>query len=228
MKTKTKSIMTICLAAALVAVAVMGTIAYMTATSYKENTFTVGDFGYPTVDPTKPEQSIDIDGYIYEPAWVDGSKLIPGKSVAKDPYVGIGKDSDPAWVYVYIDNQTLESAGDKLVTFKLNDGWVPVAEKTVDAGADTDDGKTKYVSGLFKYSTILNPASADAWTAAPIFNKVDVDATVTKDKFKKVEEKFAPKMTVYAYIHQANDDSGAIDTDTIEQAAKAWAEGLNE
>ena len=33
-------------------------------------------------------------------------------------------------------------------------------------------------------------------------------------------------MTVYAFIHQANDGNGAIDTNTIKQAAIDWATKL--
>ena len=219
MKTKTKSIMTICLAVALVVAAVVGTIAYMTATDSVENTFTVGSFEKPTTDPTDPDKTISLDGYIYEPSWVEKSKLVPGDNVAKDPYVGIGKGSDTAWVYVYIKNETLASSSDKYVTFTLKTGWTAVDATTV-----TDsEGNTKYVSGLFKYNTVLTPdADKDAWTTTPIFEEVNVSKEATNDKFAT-----SPKMTVYAYIHQAHDDAeGEIPASTINANATAWAAGL--
>ncbi len=221
MKTKTKSIMTVCLAVALVAVAVLGTIAYMTATSSKTNTFTVGDFDYPTVDPRDDSTQIDIAGYIYEPNWVDGSKLVPGNSVAKDPYVGIGKDSDPAYVYVYIENKVLKSdVTNKYVTFTLNEGWSAVAGKAV-AG----ESEGTYVSGLFKYNTMLDPTSdeKDKWTT-PIFEKVNVSLEATKDDFVKADGTNSPTMTVYAFIHQAKDGEGNSLETAADAAAKTWAD----
>lgn len=221
MKTKTKSIMTVCLAVALVAVAILGTIAYMTATSHVENTFTVGDFGYPTVDPTDSDKSIEIQGYIYEPSWVGGSKLIPGKSVAKDPYVGIDKDSDPAYVYVYIKNNVLkDGVTNKYVTFALDNGWSAVEGKAVEG-----DAEGTYVSGLFKYNTMLDPAAAgtDVWTSH-IFEKVNVSLEATKDDFVKVDDTKAPTMTVYAFIHQAKDGEGNSLETAADAAAKTWSD----
>lgn len=218
MKTKTKSIMTICLAVALVVAAVVGTIAYMTAQDSVENTFTVGSFNKPSTNPDGTPNP-DLNAYIIEPTWVKDSKLIPGDNVAKDPYVGIGKGSDSAYVYVYIKNETLKDTGDKYVTFTLKTGWTAVDATTV-----TDsEGNTKYVSGLFKYNTVLTPdADKDAWTTTPIFEKVDVSKEATNDKFAT-----SPKMTVYAYIHQAHDDAeGDIPVSTINANAIAWAAGL--
>ena len=57
MKSKTRSILIVCLALALVASAVLGTIAYMTAQDSKTNTFTVGSFNKPT-DPDHQDQPL--------------------------------------------------------------------------------------------------------------------------------------------------------------------------
>lgn len=219
MKTKTRSILTVCLALALVATVVMGTIAYMTAQDSKTNTFTVGSFNKPT-DPKNPTQT--LTSYLIEPSWVENSKLVPGGSVAKDPKVGIGAGSEEAWVYVYVDNKTLTdaSANKNLVTFTLNDGWEAVA------GTEpiTSGGK-EYAGGLFKYSTKLTAtADADAWTGT-IFDKVNVSAEADVDDFNTANNA-KPTMTVHAFIHQANGGNGAIDTTIIEKAAKDWATSL--
>lgn len=206
MKTKTRSILTVCLALALVATAVLGTIAYMTATASKENTFTVGSFNKPT-DPDHPDQT--LDSYLIEPSWVENSKLVPGYSVAKDPKVGIGTGSEEAYIYVYVDNKTLTDANKKLVTFTLNEGWTAVADHAV-AG----DGANTYVSGLFKYNTKLTGGN---WTSN-VFTKVDVSANANTTDFAA-----NPQMTVYAYIHQATDGAGADLTATADAAAIAWS-----
>lgn len=206
MKTKTRSILTVCLALALVASAVLGTIAYMTAQDSKTNTFTVGSFNKPT-DPDRPEQT--LDSYLIEPNWVENSKLVPGGSVDKDPKVGIGAGSEDAYIYVYVDNKTLTDANKKFVTFKLNDGWTAVEGQAV---AGTEDGT--YVSGLFKYNTKLTGGN---WTPN-VFTKVDVSENANTTDFAA-----NPQMTVYAYIHQATDGAGADLTATADTAAIAWS-----
>lgn len=216
MKAQTRSLMSLCLAVVLVLSAVLGTIAYMTAQDSVTNTFTVGSFSKPTTDPNNPDTTLpDFDGYIYEPNWVNNSKLVPGDSIAKDPRVGIGKGSEDAWVYVYIKNNLITNDTDA-VTFTLNEGWEVVEATEVTTGSGT------YTGGLFKYNTKLSTASGnDAWTAT-IFDKVDVSADATVDGFDSGNL----TMVVNAYIHQAKDDSGDIDTTTIDNNAKTWAAGL--
>lgn len=206
MKTKTRSILTVCLALALVATAVMGTIAYMTAQDSKTNTFTVGSFNKPT-DPDNHDQT--LDSYLIEPSWVENSKLVPGGSVAKDPKVGIGAGSEDAYIYVYVDNKTLTDASKKLVTFTLDNGWT-----AVEGHAVAGDAANTYVSGLFKYKTKL---TGDNWTTN-VFAKVDVSADANTTDFAA-----KPQMTVYAYIHQATDGAGADLAATANTAAIAWS-----
>ncbi len=206
MKSKTRSILTVCLALALVASAVLGTIAYMTAQDSKTNTFTVGSFNKPT-DPDHPGQT--LDSYLIEKNWVEGSKLVPGGSVAKDPKVGIGAGSEDAYIYVYVDNKTLTDANKKLVTFTLDAGWTAVAGHAVAGDVDNT-----YVSGLFKYNTKLTGGD---WTSN-VFTKVDVSANANITDFAA-----NPQMTVYAYIHQAADGAGVDLADTANTAAIAWS-----
>ena len=205
MKSKTRSILTVCLALALVAAAVLGTIAYMTAQDSKTNTFTVGSFN----KPTDPENHQTLDSYLLEKNWVENSKLVPGGSVAKDPKVGIGAGSEDAYIYVYVDNKTLTEASKKLVTFTLNKDWTAVTDHAV-AG---DDPNT-YVSGLFKYNTKLTGGN---WTSN-VFTKVDVSANANTTDFAA-----NPQMTVYAYIHQATDGAGADLAAAANTAAIAWS-----
>lgn len=92
MKAKTRSLLSVCLAVVLILSAVLGTIAYMTATDEVVNTFAIGSFTNPT---TKPDGSdLDLNGYIWEESWTPNSKLVPGQSIDKDPRGGIGADSE--------------------------------------------------------------------------------------------------------------------------------------
>ena len=206
MKSKTRSILTVCLALALLASAVLGTIAYMTAQDSKTNTFTVGSFNKPT-DPDHPDQT--LESYLIEKNWVENSKLVPGGSVAKDPKVGIGAGSEDAYIYVYVDNKTLTDTNKKLVTFTLDEGWT-----AVEGHAVAGDAPNTYVSGLFKYNTKLTGGS---WTSN-VFAKVDVSANANTTDFAA-----KPQMNVYAYIHQAADGAGVDLADTANTAAIAWS-----
>lgn len=106
----------------LLAATAFGTMAWLTASSSVTNTFTVGNFNEPKpnpenpgtdenptpepdpgsgVNPEDPEYAPNFSGYLYEPSWDTTAehKLVPGGSLYKDPYVGIGKDSEDAVVY---------------------------------------------------------------------------------------------------------------------------------
>lgn len=213
MKTKTRSMLSLCLAVVLVMSAVLGTIAYMTAQDSVTNTFTVGSFINP--DPTDPTHPEKLNEYIEESNWEDGSKLIPGESIAKDPKVGIGKGSEDAWVYVYIKNNLITKDADA-VTFTLNTGWEPVE------GQVTEVSTGVYTGGLFKYNTKLSTADGDDDWTATIFDEVSVSADATVDGFDSANL----TMVVNAFIHQANDDNGPIDATTIDNAAKDWVNTL--
>lgn len=213
----------------LIAFAVMGTIAWLTATDEVTNTFTVGKFNKPDIDPENPDpdipepepgapevpnENLDLDGYIVEPSWDTKAvhKLIPGVSFFKDPYVGIGPDSESAVVYVYIDNPYSNK-----VYFTLNDGWSAVEGKTTAGYA----GSGTYSEGLFRYNSILTATSDNAWTSAPVFDSITVSEEADeKDLTVTEEEKDA--ITVSCFIHQAYDENGdAIDAATIQNAAIA-------
>lgn len=221
----------------IVALAAMGTIAWLTATDKVDNTFTVGTFNKPDIDPDDPddpqpdqnipedekpkdESDLKLDGYIYEPSWNINAthKLTPGKEFFKDPYVGIGDLSEAAVVYVYVDNPYPDN-----VYFELNNEWEAVDQYV----AAYSGGTTAYKGGLFKYTGnqtdngILKPDGGNAWTSSPVFDKVivadsaDADDLIAADKTNTI--------TVSCFIHQAYDadTTTPINADTIKNAAIA-------
>lgn len=220
----------------VVAVAIGGTMAWLTRTSTLTNTFTVGDIN--PVDPDKPGPGGgDIPGEdkknekklkdnLYEPGWVPDSKLVPSGNVTKDPYVGVGKGSEAAYVYVYV---TSTFSNPSKVTFTLNDGWEPVTAVTA-----KNNNKT-YSSGLFKYTAGLDGSKAEAnvWTTAPVFNKVTVSADATKADLMTTPSSSGSESTtvgsikVQSFLHQEKDAEGkTISEDTVIPAAKK-ALGIN-
>ena len=122
----------------LVLAAGVGTYAWLSATQTKVNEFTVGSIGKPEVkpDPDQPDKpgtdSTDpsVDGYLFETKWVKDSKMIPDTNINKNPNVGIGKDSDASYVFIYVKNAIVkdgEGALAKTPYFNLNNGWKPAA-----------------------------------------------------------------------------------------------------
>lgn len=122
----------------LVLAAGVGTYAWLTAQSSLTNNFTTAGINKPTTDPDKPGQPIPTDpdkvnGNLTETKWVKDSKLAPGVSVAKNPNVGIGKGSEDAYVYVFVNNKTAPAGTDdsKTTYFTINSGWQAVYANTV-------------------------------------------------------------------------------------------------
>lgn len=231
-KSRKKALLLSVLGLLLVVCVTVGTVAWLTAEDSLTNTFTVGNFNKPdTTDPEPPaptpdpgsgvdpdNPNINVSGYIMEPSWDTTAehKLVPGGSLYKDPYVGIGKGSEDAVVYVYVSNPFQN----KSVYFKLNDAWQAVADQTVEGPS----GGT-YVSGLFKYvgddSTGILKASAtqDSWTSRAVFTQVTVSDTASTADLNIEGEK---DIVVSCFIHQAySGDGEPISADTIQQAAIA-------
>lgn len=210
-KNNEKKIMIILGVLLLVFMAASTTIAWLTKTSKLTNTFTVGAFSIPTTSPTDPTQTISIEGNLYEPSWNEKEehKLMPGVTFTKDPYVGIGKNSEDAVVYVYIENNFSNK-----VYFTINEGW-----EAVDAKAGYREGT--YTSGLFKYtSTLVGSKEKDVWTANPLFSEVIADDTTEISDLTVAEGK-KEEIVVSSFIHQANDDqNNPIDASIILEAAR--------
>lgn len=207
----------------LLAATAFGTMAWLTASDSVTNTFTVGNFNKPDPGPdgqgpTGDPLPEDLDGYIVEPSWKtdEKHKLVPGASLAKDPYVGIGKDSEEAIVYVYVQNPFKNNS----VYFTLNSDW-----SAVDGYATKVGDANNYSEGLFKYDTTLQAGATDnVWTTTPVFSSVVVaDGAKTEDL--NITEK---DIVVSCFLHQAKDgDAGAasLATEAL-TAAEAWADKI--
>mgnify|MGYP000429419636 CR=1 FL=1 len=137
----------------------VGTWAWLQATDQVTNEFTVGSIGKPEVkpDPDHPDKpgtdptDPSVDGYLFETKWVKDSKMIPNTDINKNPNVGIGKDSDKSYVFIYVKNAIVkdgEGALAKTPYFNLKNGWEPVAADQV----KTNGNEGQYVSGLFMYT----------------------------------------------------------------------------
>lgn len=218
----------------LVLAAGVGTYAWLSATDSKTNEFTVGSIGKPEVkpDPDQPDKpgpdSTDptVDGYLFETKWDENEehKMVPGSSMDKNPNVGIGKDSDASYVFIYVKNAIVkdgEGALAKTPYFTLNSNWKPVATDQVKDNG-TDD---QYVSGLFMYTAggadqpaKLTPADGKAAYTGELFSTVHIPAAMNS-----TDVVANPAMTVSCYIFGA--DQG--DANNAITQAKAWVADLN-
>lgn len=187
-----------------------GTVSWLTRTDKLVNTFIIGSFERPSTSPID-QSKISLDGYLYEPSWDSKieHKLLPGLEYDKDPYIGIGKGSVDAVVYIYVENNFSNK-----IYFNLNNGW-----EAVEANSGFKTGT--YTSGLFKYKEGLNNASdSDVWTDTPLFDKVIIDDTALSIDFEVSSGK-NPEIVIFGFIHQANDGNGnKIDEAIILKAAK--------
>lgn len=216
----------------LVLAAGVGTYAWLSATDSKTNEFTVGSIGKPEVkpDPDQPDKpgpdptDPSVDGYLFETKWVKDSKMIPDTSINKNPNVGIGKDSDASYVFIYVKNAIVkddaENASAKTPYFTLNSNWRPVATDQVkDNGTDG-----QYVSGLFMYTAggadqpaKLTPAGGQAAYTGELFSTVHIPAAMNS-----TDVVANPTMTVSCYIFGADQGDAA---NAIAQA-KTWVTTL--
>lgn len=206
----------------------VGTYAWLSATDSKTNEFTVGSIGKPDVkpDPDQPNKpgtdptDPSVDGYLFETKWTNNSKMIPNTDINKNPNVGIGKDSDKSYVFIYVKNAIVkdgEGALAKTPYFNLNNGWKPVADDQV----KTNGTDGQYVSGLFMYTADgtstpaeLIPADGKAAYTGELFSTVHIPAAMNNTNVVT-----NPAMTVSCYIFGA-DQGGA--QNAIAQA-KEWA-----
>lgn len=210
MKKKNRKYVVIPLLLLLLLVAVGGTVAWLTATNTRTNTFTVGSFNVPEKLPDGQNANTEHE-FLVEPAWntEDAHKLLPGVTFAKDPTVGLGAKSEAGVVYMYVTNNLSNK-----VYFTLGNGWAPVDGYTTAGSANGT-----YTSGLFKYTNILTPAaSGDTWTT-PLFSNVVVDNTAEESDI--TVQSGDPQIVVKSFIHQAYNASGQAISDTeILTAAK--------
>ena len=162
----------------LVGVAAGGTIAWLTdQTEEVKNVFTVGNI------------NIDLD----ESDELD-LKMVPGKTILKDPVVTVEKGSEACWLFVEVEESNFEN----YMTYVIADGW----------------NALEGVDGVY-YRVV--PAT----TSAEVFHVLKDDAvtvrdTVTKDMMDALEADGAtlPTLTFTAYACQK---------EGIADAATAWS-----
>lgn len=188
MKSRTKLLISVICVATLLTCAVVGTFAWLVAkTDPVKNTFTFGN-----VDITLTE----TEGTVPDPenaANVHEFKILPGKTVAKNPTVTVKAGSEKCYLFVEV---TKENDFDTYITYAIADGW---------AELDGEDGV---------YYRTVDMSNTDS--AFPILagNTVTVKDSVTKEQIDAaVLAGTLPSMSFVAY---------AVQFEGVADAATAW------
>lgn len=157
MKARSKALLLALCAVLLVAVSVLGTMAYLTSeTQVITNTFTVGDINIALTE-TKPESK--------------QAKIIPGVDIEKDPKVIVKANSEACWLFVKVE-QTGTFVTDK-VTYSVMtgaDGWTALTDNPGvyyrEVGAVTSDTSFDILeNNKVTVSDTLTKADVNAITA---------------------------------------------------------------
>ena len=220
----------------LVLAAGVGTYAWLSATDQVKNEFTVGSIDKPDVkpDPTHPDKpgtdptNPSVDGYLFETNWTNKSKMIPDTDINKNPNVGIGKDSDKSYVFIYVKNAIVKADAENTLAktpyFTIGNNWKMV-EGEFEGKAVTNGTSGQYVSGLFVYTNntsdpaVLAPTDGKAAYTGELFSTVNIPNTLNSTDVVQ-----NPAMTVSCYIFGADQKGDKTDAaaNAVEQA-KAWA-----
>ncbi|MDO4516184.1 MAG: SipW-dependent-type signal peptide-containing protein [Bacillota bacterium] len=181
------------------ALAVGGTLAYLTAnTASIDNTFTVGNITAELTETFNTDGNNDGE----PDKWV--GKIVPGGEDDKDPTITINQGSEPCYVYVCITN-TVKVGENVVATPNISDtNWETIATK---------NDMTLYRYGSNDVAQVVNAASADQ--PISVFTKVAYAGSIDKDQIKTLENK---KITVQGYAHQSGTDLQT----TADNAAKAF------
>ena len=206
MKARNKIMLLALCMAALIAVSVLGTMAYLTSTDTVTNTFTVGK-----VAITLDEAKVNDAGVAVTPAErvkANSYKLMPGHSYTKDPTVHVTDGSENCYIFVKVENgiSAFEAANEE-----STDGYKTIATQIITNGwtklADNDN---------VYYRSYTNGENAQkSFTVFSNFKIADNanNAEATKTSWNAVTAENT-KITVTAY---------AIQADGFENAAAAWA-----
>ena len=190
MKTKRKALLLSLCAVLLVAVSVMGTIAYLTSTDNVANTFTVGSIAI-----TLDETDVDNSTVGAERDKANSYKLIPGHTYTKDPIIHVGATSEDCYLFVKVVNEIAAIEEDDTDTRKTTiasqmraKGWVAVDGQTgVYVYADANGNKAVSAnSNITVFESFKISGSVDNATLATYSGKtVTVTAyAVQKDGFE--------------------------------------------
>ncbi len=193
MKTSIKVLLAVVCAALLVAVSVLGTVAYLTSQDEVVNTFTIGEISIGLDESKVDEEGNVIPGEDR----VDGNEyeLVPGHKYVKDPTIHVAANSQASYLFVKVENgiAAIEDPANTILAQMTANGW-----KALDG-----------VANVFYYQDIVNTEDKAAMDV-PVFTEFTVAGNIDNDTLNGYAD---ATINVTAYAVQA---------DGFADAAAAW------
>ena len=210
MKTKSKILLLMLCAVALVAASVLGTLAYLTSTDEVVNTFTVGN-----VKIKLDEAKANPDGTLVPNAdrvKANSYKLLPGHNYAKDPMVTVLKGSESSYIKMTV---TFSKAAELDAIFAPNGADMTSIFNGYDssnwiAKGNTEDTQNNTRTYEFWYKAPVAAPDGD-FALDALFDSITVPGTITNAQLDTIK---GMTITVNAY---------AIQADGFANAEAAWA-----
>ena len=159
-----------------------GSLAWlMTSTDPIVNVFTYGDIKIELEETTGDEY-----------------KMVPGKSIDKDPEITVLAESEDCWLFVKIEESQTEKLSD-YIEYVVADGWTALTE----------------APGV--YFRTVDYSDQDVSFNILKDDQVRVKGSVTKQMLERLNDSNYPKLTFTGYAVQRD-----ANIDEIDSAAEAW------
>lgn len=206
MKKSGKILALVLAAVLLVGASVFGTMAYLTSTDVVTNTFTVGKVSLTLDEAEVGTDGKALTGETAERVKENSYKLLPGKVYDKDPTVHVGADSEPAWLFVKVENGIAAIEAEE-------------ADYTSIAAQIVDNGWAALTGVENVYCKAYNPASPDVldynvFETFKIKGDINGDALAAYATKTTEDSNSGAQIVVTAY---------AVQSEGFADAAAAWA-----
>lgn len=198
-----KKTLTIVMAMVLVAaVAITGTLAYMSAQADPvTNTFKFGNMEIKLDESKVGDDGKIITGEGADRVLENGYKVIPGATVDKDPTVHVKGGSEKCYVYVSVTNN-----------IALDNGTVVASTKYIENETEKDYNDAKWTivktegnTVVYRYNEAVDASALDENDFKDlelIFNKVTFSGDITKANVEN-DLKDGKTIVIKAYAHQS-------------------------
>ena len=187
--------------AALITVLMLGVVPVTYSYLMASSETVVNTFAGGAISLTLDEEKVDTDGNPLEdePRVQENTyKVVPGRTLYKDPTVTVLAGSEVCYVYLYVENPLNED----YFTLDYSEDWIEVA---------TTGTRTLYV-----YKTTVDASDGDV-VLTPIFTTVTVSSELTAEQIEAMGE---VQIKVQAYAIQAE----SVDPATATQMAADYFE----
>lgn len=192
---KSKVLLTLMCAVALVVTSVFGTLAYLQDTDEVVNTFTVGKVAIllDEKDVDGSETNVTTEGRDKANAYL----LMPGHEYEKDPTVHVDADSESCYVFVKVENGIAD-----IEAASVEGGYQNIAAQIDANGWTALEGE----DNVFYQAWEKDESSVDL----QVFAEFQIDGAVTNEQIAQYS---SSNITVTAY---------AVQQDTFANAKAAW------